>query len=320
MQILIYANGGEKIGLGHIARCLRLASCFKNCEVAFASDDKKELSHGHTLVENAGWTLYKIANHQALSNLHADILLVDSYEVEAEFFTFIKAFFRKVVYIDDECELKFYDMDLIINPNPYASTLPYKLSASTKTLFGLSFLRAEFMGGKKITINEKVKNIFLTLGGSDDTNLSYFIATKLKDYLIHHKSTLHIAIGKAFKYKKELLNLQNSFIKCYENAPMAELMLNCDVGICACGQTVYEFLTLGVPIISFVLADNQKNLAIFGEQKGYLIFSQPKQIALELEKMDFEKRLNLRANADKHFKPTFIDESFEKEFFTLLDI
>lgn len=320
MRVLIYANGGEKIGLGHSARCLRLASCLTNCEVAFASDDKKEFSPGHTLVKNAGFMLYKIPHHRALSNLKADILLVDSYDVDAEFFTYIKTFFCKVVCIDDECELDFYDVDLILNPNPYANSLPYKIDTRTKTFFGLSFLRAEFMGGEKITINKTIKNIFLTLGGSDDANLSYFIATTLQEYLFKHGNILHIAIGSAFKYKKELLKLQSATIQCYENAPMAKLMLHCDVGICACGQTAYEFLVLGVPIISFILADNQKNLARFGEKKGYLIVSQPKDIVTELEKMDFETRLRLRSNAQKHFKPVFIDEKFEQRLFKLLDI
>lgn len=40
MKILIYANGGEKIGLGHIMRCLRLAFYLKGCDISFASDDK----------------------------------------------------------------------------------------------------------------------------------------------------------------------------------------------------------------------------------------------------------------------------------------
>ena len=66
MKILIYANGGEKIGLGHIMRCLRLAFYLKGCDISFASDDKKWLSHGHELIKNAGFKLYKIPNHQAL--------------------------------------------------------------------------------------------------------------------------------------------------------------------------------------------------------------------------------------------------------------
>lgn len=320
MKILIYANGGEKIGLGHIMRCLRLAFYLKGCDISFASDDKKWLSHGHELIKNAGFKLYKIPNHQALASLDAQILLIDSYDVRADFFTYIKNFFYKVVCIDDECELKFYDVDLIINPNPYASTLPYKLSPRTKTLFGLLFLRTEFIKAKKITINKNIKNIFLTLGGSDDKNLSYFIAKSIQNYLLSRNVILHIAIAKAFKYKKELLGLESSFIKCYENAPMAELMLGCDVGICACGQTVYEFLSLGVPIISFVLASNQKNLALFGVHQGYLVFARPQNIAIELEKMSFETRLNLRANINQNFCPIFIDENFKSLFFTLLGL
>lgn len=83
---------------------------------------------------------------------------------------------------------------------------------------------------------------------------------------------------------------------------------------------MYEFLSLGVPIISFVLASNQKNLALFGVHQGYLVFARPQNIAIELEKMSFETRLNLRANINQNFCPIFIDENFKTLLFTLLGL
>ncbi|WP_201029895.1 hypothetical protein, partial [Campylobacter fetus] len=63
--------------------------------------------------------------------MKADFLIVDSYDVPASFFTEIKTKFKKVMCIDDECELEFYDVDYIFNQNPYARQLDYKISKRT---------------------------------------------------------------------------------------------------------------------------------------------------------------------------------------------
>lgn len=318
MLVLFYANGGEHIGLGHIYRCLCLASYLDNYDIVFASDDKKDLNIGHILVEEAGFVLHKIQGCNALSSLKADILIVDSYEIEAEFLTYIKFFFKKLVIVDDEGALSFYDVDLIINPNPYAKNLSYKTHKRTKTLFGTNLLRTEFQGLQKITINKEVKNIILSLGGSDDTNLSYLIAKNLEAYLYKLDIKLHIVIGKAFKYKKELLKLQNTHIICYENAQMSKLMLACDLGICGCGQTSYELLSLGIPIITLILASNQQLPANFGLNQGYLVVATPKNIALELSKMSFQKRLKLRASSEIYFRSVCLQDLITKSFYNIL--
>ncbi|MBQ8878073.1 MAG: hypothetical protein IJ029_05040, partial [Lachnospiraceae bacterium] len=49
-----------------------------------------------------------------------------------------------------------------------------------------------------------------------------------------------------------------SFIKPYENiTDMAALMSTCDLAVSAAGTTLYELCALGVPAISFTMADNQ---------------------------------------------------------------
>jgi spore coat polysaccharide biosynthesis predicted glycosyltransferase SpsG len=41
---------------------------------------------------------------------------------------------------------------------------------------------------------------------------------------------------------------------------MSEVMAKTDMAVCACGSTVYEFSSLGVPAVGIVTADNQKRL------------------------------------------------------------
>ncbi|AII15325.1 UDP-2,4-diacetamido-2,4,6-trideoxy-beta-L-altropyranosyl transferase [Campylobacter iguaniorum] len=301
MKILLYANGGECIGLGHIMRMLVLCDSLKMFDVCFVSDNKIEYQTGHHIVEKCGFNLIKINNLSDIFVLKADFLIVDSYDVPASFFTEIKTKFKKVMCIDDECELEFYDVDYIFNQNLYARQLDYKISKRTKLIFDYCSLRDEFFNTQKIKINENIKNIFLTLGGSDDNNLTKKIIVNLQKFLEDNGITLNVAITNAFKFKDEVRSLQNTFIKCHDNADMSKLMSMCDIGICGLGQTTYEFLCLGVPIIGITLAKNQENLAKFGVEMGMLVNAKDDEILRILQNLNYQKRLAIRENINSKF-------------------
>jgi len=307
MNLLFFTAGGQSIGLGHIMRCLLLAKKlnFKS-EFALFKKDKATQS----ILENEGFKVYLCENFKELSKIKADILIVDNCLIETSFFSWAKRFFKKVVCIDDENELEFYDVDLLINPNIYAKSLDYKATKRTKFLYTL-FLRDEFLNSQKIQINPQIQNIFITLGGSDNKNITAKLLEKLCSF---ENFSFHIALGKAFKYKKELKNLENERLHFYENAKMAALMSGSDLGICACGQSVYEFWQLGIPIISLVLAPNQQRLADFGEKKGLLIYAKNlDQVKEKLSTLSFNQRLELRKNIDENFKPCVNFKLLEKE-------
>lgn len=315
-KVLIYANGGQSVGLGHIVRMISFASYLKGFRVYFISDDKPAFSAGHSLVKNSGFELVKIQTLDEILKIKAEFLIVDSYDIPAEFFTKYKMKFKKIMCIDDECELEFYDVDYIFNQNLYAKTLPYKTSERTEKIFEFLCLRDEFLGQNKIHIKNEITDILLTLGGSDDKNLTKKIILSLSEFLKQKNITLHVVIGKAFKFKDEILSFENQNIKCYENAKMVDLMKTCDVAICGLGQTVYELFCLGVPPLGLSLAKNQENLAEFGSQMGILVGVKDDEILEKLQNLNYEKRLMIRKNIDNKFQIHHINElNFNKIFY-----
>lgn len=314
-KVLIYANGGQSVGLGHIVRMISFASYLKGFQIYFVSDNKSRFSAGHDLVKNSGFELVKIQTLDEILEIKAEFLIVDSYDVSAEFFTKSKMKFKKVMCIDDECELGFYDVDYIFNQNLYAKTLPYKTSERTEKIFEFLCLRDEFLGQNKIHIKNEITDILLTLGGSDDKNLTKKIILSLSEFLKQKNITLHIVIGKAFKFRDEIISFESKNIKCYENAKMVDLMKNCDIAICGLGQTAYELFCLGVPILGLILAKNQENLAKFGSRKGILVSVEDDKILENLQNLNYEKRLAMRKNIDNKFKFRHINElNFDKIF------
>lgn len=308
MKILIYVNGGEGIGLGHTVRMVFIASKLRDIGVTvdFCSLDVSIYQSGHKLVLDNGFNLFLLQQFKDISSHKADCIIVDNivekYGLCSEDLSFLRKHFMKVVCIDDECELDFYDVDIIVNTNPYAKLFHYNVLKDTKFVFDFVFLRDEFFEVPKISINKNIKNIFLTLGGSDDNNFTLQIIDALKDYLIINNVVLHVAIGPAFRYKQELLASAIYNIKFYENANMSYLMSKADVGITGCGQSVYEFLTIGVPSLGFVLSSNQENIPVLADKYGYLKITNIFQILSDIEKMTYQNRLDMRKNIDKYFK------------------
>lgn len=286
-------------------RSLLFAQRLKGFKIqsSFISLDKKEFKQGHKLIKKAGFKLRLIKNLNELSN-HQGVMILDDCLIKSEDLNELKRHFKKLIIIDDENELENYNVDALINPNPYAKHFPYKSPKTTKFFFDISFLRDEFLGKKHIRIKKDIRHIFLTLGGSDDTNLSQKIIKELKGFLKKEKITLHIAIGKAFKHKKALLKLKSKELIFYKKAKMASLMQKSDVGICGCGQSVYEFFSLGVPLVALVLAPNQQNLAKFAQKNAMLVYAKTyKDIKNKLLAMSVEKRMALQENIKKNFHP-----------------
>ena len=201
------------------------------------------------------------------SDIGLTVYLLDSYFVTENYLKQINTI-AKVAYIDD-LQLFDYPVDLVINYDVIPSNaLPAYHAAYQKTgkaLLGAAYtpLRSQFEG-KVISIKENVSDILVTTGGSDPYHFCVsFIqayAEKFKENILCPIPTLHVVIGRLSKDKEQLSHLarEHSFLKLYENVTdMATLMSTCDLAVSAAGTTLYELCALGVPAISFTMADNQ---------------------------------------------------------------
>ena len=175
MKIFIRADGGEAIGLGHIMRTLVLAKELEKSNlVTYVCLDEKQFDKGAELVSQMGIPVIKIKEEKDILKYSGDLIIIDKYKLQEEYYKDLKATFGKVVSIDDNCELDYYYSDIIINQNIYAKELNYKSSPETKLLLGSDYvmMRNEFNEKKTIKPKENIKDILITLGGSDSNNIT----------------------------------------------------------------------------------------------------------------------------------------------------
>ncbi|MDE7417271.1 MAG: hypothetical protein K2N44_13395 [Lachnospiraceae bacterium] len=219
-----------------------------------------------------------------------DVLLVDSYQADSEYYLALRKLV-KVACFEDMGQA--YPVDLLINYNIYAPDLEkrYKEQDSEsgangrfpqEVLLGAEYmpLRKAFQEPAGYVVNDKVTNVIATTGGSDP----YFAMGAFADVLSSDRTLagqgihLHLISGPFNRFagelkrkyqhdevkewhdcKKEQSRMRGVTITIHENVKdMRSLLLESDVVITATGSTIYEVSSLGVPMIVFYFAENQR--------------------------------------------------------------
>ena len=107
---------------------------------------------------------------------------------------------------------------------------------------------------------EQVKDLFLSTGGTD----TFYIAGGMLKRLCASDDwkdvSFHVLTGPMHVHRAELAVMagKDSRIVLHEQvSDMAALMSTCDLAFSAGGTTLYELCAVGVPSVSFSMADNQ---------------------------------------------------------------
>ena len=267
-MIGIRADANDKIAIGHVMRCMSIASELKkqNENLIFIVSEKS----AKKIIVNNGYESICLNNkynekdseilqmHNIIKKYNINKLLLDSYEVTPEYMKKLKKDV-KLIYIDDINKFK-YPADIIINYTYKTDISLYEERQYTDEIFLLGSkyipLRSGF-AAPPILINSKVKNIFITTGGTDNLNMITGILEKLKYRTDINKI---VVTGRFYKHLDYLNNmaLSDSSIKVYNNiSNMCDVMKKCDIAISAGGTTLAELCACGIPTVCFSIADNQ---------------------------------------------------------------
>ncbi|MGN0377026.1 MAG: UDP-2,4-diacetamido-2,4,6-trideoxy-beta-L-altropyranose hydrolase [Suilimivivens sp.] len=206
------------------------------------------------------------------------VYFLDSYYVTEKYFSAIRAV-MPIAYLDD-LQLFDYPVDLVINYDviPESRMPSYRAAYenASRKLLGASYtpLRSQFTG-KNTPFREKATNILITTGGSDPYHFCLKLIETFQAKLTCHSCNsayalsvsepsvpfqLQVVIGHLNEDKAVLCELARelSFIHLHEKvSDMASLMESCDLAVSAAGTTLYELCAVGVPAVSFCMADNQ---------------------------------------------------------------
>lgn len=216
------------------------------------------------------------------------VFLVDSYQVTEEYFRRLKKL-GAVACLEDLGIS--YPADLLINYNLYAPKLRY--GEGLRTLLGTAYvpLRREFaqtrIGQEADTdrervdreeagreaqakedcagerrVRERVGHVLITTGGGDPFFAAAgFLDAFLADGQIEGGPVFHVVSGPMNKYAGELRAGYggNPQVRIHERVTdMRGIMEQCDVALTAAGSSVYELCSLGIPMICFYFAENQR--------------------------------------------------------------
>jgi len=244
MKILFLTEGGEKIGFGHITRCIALCEAFEEKCI-----NPKLLVNGESsilgLIKNKNFKIYDwIKNKEKLfQNItKSDFIVIDSYLAEKSIYAKISEITNgKILMIDDYNRID-YPKGIVVNPSICGDKLNYSKKNDIIYLLGKDYiiLRKVFWNVPVKKINNKVKNVLITFGGMNN----YDLANKIADFL-----------KEKFNIKIYIVDSKNNKLTAKE---MLNLMLKSDICISGGGQTTYELARVGVPIIGICLAENQK--------------------------------------------------------------
>ena len=286
-RLLIRADGGPKVGTGHIMRMMALSQAFRNRggEVAMVIGDLPKVLIRR--LESEKIRLYQIRNSQgdvadavdtreiALA-FQPDWIALDGYRFDDRYQSTLASGDARILVMDDFGHAEHKRADMIVNQNVYSEELGPGSDESPARLSGIRYalLRDEFKNGSGRRIFAKVKRVLVTFGGADPDNWTIRTLQVLSDMNLKGL-VVDCVVGScygAFSELEEFRRHANLSLRVHKNVDrMSPLMHRADLAIAAAGSTCYELARCGVPTIAIAVAPNQVELAKAMHQKSAMV-------------------------------------------------
>jgi UDP-2,4-diacetamido-2,4,6-trideoxy-beta-L-altropyranose hydrolase len=322
--LLIRADASVQIGTGHIMRMIALGQEWqaRGGEVVFACAEITPALRERLAQE--GFTLKEIAAQPgSAGDLSATCALIcqseeknpvvalDGYQFDADFQLGLKKAGCRLFLMDDHGHADFYHADWVLNQNISAREELYRNRApQTHLLLGPKYalLRKEFLKyrGWKCEIPDVARKVLVTLGGADPENVTQRVIEVMAGLDLEVK----VVVGGSNPHLPSLCqaveNLKSSpaRIELVVNpSNMPELMIWADLAVAAGGSTSLELAFFSLPALFFVLAENQREIALNIEKNalGLLFGSRcehlDKTFAMQVQKLISDSRLRGKMSA-----------------------
>ena len=262
-MILVRADAGVAVGLGHAMRCLALVQAagegsFLMADpppafVARAGGEVARLASAPGTPEDAAETA------QRARRIGAEWVVLDGYDFDGGFQQALVDAGLRVLALDDHGHAGHYAAQLVLNQNLGASEARYAdRSPDTRLLLGPRYAlqRREF---RELAVPERelptrARRVLVTLGGSDPDNVSALVLDGLA--LVPEPLQVQVLVGGANPHRASLERPGVELVTDARDVP--ERMLWADLAVAAAGGTAWELARTGTPQITIVIADNQR--------------------------------------------------------------
>lgn len=276
MKVKILTEGSRIQGLGHIIRCIALAESFIDIGIKpymyiNSKDDLNDILNGFCY-ETVNWLKDQELIFKKITN--SDIVIVDSYLADLDFYKKLSSLVKLPVYIDDNKRVD-YPKGVIVNFNIYSEGLNRE-KEDKNYILGTEYvpLRKIFIQSLKegLTKSDQVEQILLTFGGSDVRNLSPQVLRIMKNNK-YSKIRKMVILGNMASNLETLNNFidYNTEIFCNPTSGIiAKTMISSDMAISSAGMTLYELAYCQIPTIAIAVADNQTDGLKEFVKKGFI--------------------------------------------------
>ncbi len=293
MNILIRVDSSSSIGIGHVMRCMTLATELRGqghsihfvCKALVGSrldlieaegfalevmpvDEGEPSAVGLLASQTGDADFTKNVMLQAWGRA-ADWLIVDHYGLHLQWHKHFYLHLCRVLVVDDLADRE-YSCDILLDQTHKRLMSNYdgKVNDKCALMLGSQYviLRPEFSRDKSDIVQLRLKNIrnkkrrvLIMMGGTDPDNVSLQILNVLCQEACWEQIT--VVLGSSSMH----LTLIESVVREYPHMRlivdakgMAELMLKHDFSIGAGGGTTWERCSMGLPSILLAFAKNQQ--------------------------------------------------------------
>ena len=291
MNIFIRTDASINIGTGHVMRCLTLADELRQKDADINFICREGPGNLINYIGNRGYKVHQLpgdidieTDKRLISKILSkyetkpDGLIIDHYDIDISYESPLRDHVKKVMVIDDLANRE-HDCDLLLDQNyskidnRYNGLTPencIQLLGSEYAMLRTQFRKARESLRKR---DNGVNRILVFMGGADSKNITSK-ALRAIHMLDRSDIVVDVVIGNLNPYYNEIKILTSkipntSYHHNVEN--MAELMTSADLCIGAGGTTIWERCCVGLPTITIILAENQKNISENLDKEGVLI-------------------------------------------------
>lgn len=271
--LILRADAGPTIGVGHVMRCLALAQAWhdRGGQTHLVSGElplrvaRRVRGEGVVVHVHDRWLQTAEVVRLAVE-LRADWVVVDGYGLGADLQRGIRAAGARVMAIDDHACAGSRSPDALLDQNlgARASNYPEELR-SADLLLGTRYalLRREFSREvESRDIRAVGARLLVTVGGGEVGGLMWDLVGVLGQIPLRNLE-VRVVVGPAVAMRsgreRSAGGSKVSFV--HDPPDLWSLMEWADLAITAAGSTVWEAARMGLPSLVFDLADNQRPVA-----------------------------------------------------------
>lgn len=261
--VILRADGGPNIGMGHFMRTLALGEMLKDdfdCVYATRCPSKQQIEN----IKSVCYDLIELPNDETHFQVFIDLLdgneivVLDNYFFDTSYQQIIKDKGCFLVCIDDMHD-KHYVADVIIN---HAGGIPdemFSVESYTRIFTGYDYtiLRKPFLETIKMNPKKEI-DILIAIGGTDPLGLTDVIVDEVTK--VKQQMKIVIIAGSGYKLTAKYADKDIEVFHNISSKEVAYLMEKSRFGIFPASTIAMEAIAMRLPFAVGYFVENQRNI------------------------------------------------------------